>query len=303
MKKILLLLLAFVSLPGWAQLSEVANFDFQKPSELKPTAVSPSPNNNTYVIISDYTFQDEKISLSFISDNYTGVAEMYTKLIPGYPTQYYVGFSTNARMKFTAQSGSYINKIEFTGSHTDLIVNVGTFNVETNTWTATNSGSSEVIFSNPHTDHPMIYSIKVYYTAPSEIMHYTWAEILDKDGVSVNTYSYSATEIPEVKSFKSLDITFPYSISPLSLGQITMTDGNSQPVGITTSCYGSVLSIAASAPIVEDGDFTISVPQRVVQSGNIQNSALPTFQFKVRKEREIFNPIEVTPAEGNTCGR
>ena len=299
MKKILLLLLAFVSLPGWAQLSEVANFDFQKPSELKPTAVSPSPNNNTYVIISDYTFQDEKISLSFISDNYTGVAEMYTKLIPGYPTQYYVGFSTNARMKFTAQSGSYINKIEFTGSHTDLIVNVGTFNVETNTWTATNSGSSEVIFSNPHTDHPMIYSIKVYYTAPSEIMHYTWAEILDKDGVSVNTYSYSATEIPEVKSFKSLDITFPYSISPLSLGQITMTDGNSQPVGITTSCYGSVLSIAASAPIVEDGDFTISVPQRVVQSGNIQNSALPTFQFKVRKEREIFNPIEVTPAEGN----
>ena len=291
--------MAFVSLQGWAQLSEVANFDFQKPSELKPTAVSPSPNNNTYVIITEYTFQDEKISLSFIKDNYTGIAEMYTKLITGYPTQYYVGFSTNARMKFTAQSGSYINKIEFTSSHTDLLVNVGTFNVETNTWTATNGGSSEVIFSNPHTDHPMIFSIKVYYTAPSEIMNYTRADILDKDGVSVNTYSYSATEIPEVKSFKSLDITFPYSISPLNLGQITMTDGNSQPVGITTSCSGSVLSIAASAPIVEDGDFTISVPQRVVQSGNIQNSALPTFQFKVRKEREIFNPIEVTPAEGN----
>ena len=103
MKKILLLLMAFVSLQGWAQLSEVANFDFQKPSELKPTAVSPSPNNNTYVVISNYTFQDEKISLSFILDNYTGVAEMYTRIVEGYPTIYYVGFSTYARMKFTAQ--------------------------------------------------------------------------------------------------------------------------------------------------------------------------------------------------------
>ena len=301
MKKILLLMMAFVSLQGWAQLSEEATFDIQKPAQLRPTGVTPSTNDGGYVNISNYTFQDQKISLSFGRDNIYGIAELYTRVVSGMPTQYYIGFSQNANMKIKAESGCYINRIVFTGSKYELAVNEGTFDFDTNTWTAaSSSGSSEVIFSHPNKSaEPQIMSVKVYYTAPSEIMEATKAEIIDKDGVSVKTYSTTATEVPEVRSFKSLNITFPYNISSLNLGAVTMTDANNQAVSITPSCAGNVLSIAVATPITEDGDYSISVPQRVVRYGDIQNKTLPVYQFKVRKDRAIFNYTKVNPAEGN----
>lgn len=305
MKKILLFLIALVSLHGHAQLTKVATFDFQHPTQLSPP-VTPSTGNGNYVIISNYTFTDTnegQISLSFLMDNMYGIAELYTRIISGIPTQYYVGFSTNAKMKISAKLGSMINKIIFTGSRKDLRVNEGTFNFESNTWTAsTESGSSEVIFTNPTTAEPQIMSIEVHYTTTSEIMEPSKVEIIDADGKPVKAYSAAATEVIKTTSFKSLNLTFPYDITALNLAAITMKDASNKAVEILPACSGKVLSIAAKTPIREDGDFSIMVPARSVKSSiqgeEIQNKALPVYHFKVRKIRDKLIYTKVVPKEG-----
>ena len=101
MKKILLFLMTLLSLHGQAQLTKVVTFDFQQPTKLSPP-VTPAVENGNYVIISNYTFtdtQDGQIMLSFEMNNMYGIAELYTRIISGVGTQYYVGFSQNANMK------------------------------------------------------------------------------------------------------------------------------------------------------------------------------------------------------------
>ena len=111
-----------------------------------------------------------------------------------------------------------ITKIIFTGSQKELKVNEGTFDFESNTWTAASeSGSSAVLFSNPSTAEPQIMSVTVYYTTTSEVLEPSKAEIIDANGASAKTYSATATEVLQVPSFKSLDLTFPYDVSPLDL--------------------------------------------------------------------------------------
>ena len=119
MKKILLFLMTLLSLQGQAQLTRVVTFDFQQPTKLSPP-VTPSPENGNYVIISNYTFtdtQDEKIMLSFEMNNMYGIAELYTRIIAGVGTQYYVGFSANAKLKIAGKLGAMITKIIFTMSN------------------------------------------------------------------------------------------------------------------------------------------------------------------------------------------
>lgn len=305
MKKILLFLMTLLSLQGQAQLTRVVTFDFQKPTKLSPP-VTPSPENGNYVIISNYTFtdtQDEKIMLSFEMNSMYGIAELYTRIIAGVGTQYYVGFSSNAKLKIAGKLGAMITKIIFTGSKKELMVNEGTFDFESNTWTASSeSGSSAVLFSNPSTSEPQIMSVTVYYTTTSEVLEPSKAEIIDANGESAKTYSAAATEVLQVPSFKSLDLTFPYDISPLDLAAIAMKDAKDNAVEIVPTCTGKLLSIATKTPIIEDGDFTITVPARsvkgTVDGQEVQNKALPVYQFKVRKIRDIFLPTAVDPEEG-----
>ena len=297
--------MTLLSLHGQAQLTKVVTFDFQQPTKLSPP-VTPAVENGNYVIISNYTFtdtQDGQIMLSFEMNNMYGIAELYTRIIAGVGTQYYVGFSQNANMKIAGKLGAMITKIIFTGSKKELKVNEGTFDYESNTWTApSESGTSAVLFSNPTTMEPQIMSVTVYYTTTSEVLEPSKAEIIDANGESAKTYSAAATEVLQVRSFKSLDLTFPYDISPLDLAAITMKDAKDHAVEIEPTCTGKLLSIATKTPIIEDGDFTITVPARsvkgTVDGQEVQNKALPVYQFKVRKIRDTFTPTEVNPAEG-----
>lgn len=292
--------MVLVTLQGHAQLTKTATFDFQHPTLLSPP-VTPSAGNGNYVVISNYTFtdiNDGHITLSFDMNDMYGIAELYTRLITGYPTQYYIGFSSHAKMKISAKVGSLINKIVFTGSKKELKVNEGTFDFMANTWTAASgSGSSEVIFSNPTSAEPQIMKIDVYYTTSSEIMEPSKVEVVGLDGKSVRAYSAAATEVIETTSFKSLNLTFPNDIAPLNLAAISMKDDSNKSIEITPVCSGKVLSITAKTPITEDGDFSITVPARSVKSGDIQNKALPVYHFKVRKIRNTLTHTKVVPEE------
>ena len=98
--------MVLVTLQGHAQLTKTATFDFQHPTLLSPP-VTPSAGNGNYVVISNYTFtdiNDGHITLSFDMNDMYGIAELYTRLITGYPTQYYIGFSSHAKMKISAKS-------------------------------------------------------------------------------------------------------------------------------------------------------------------------------------------------------
>ena len=113
------------------------------------------------------------------------------------------------------------------------MVNEGSFDYDSNTWTASSeSGSSAVLFSNPTTMEPQIMSVTVYYTTTSEVLEPSKAEIIEANGEPAKTYSAAATEVLQVPSFKSLDLTFPYDISPLDLAAITMKDAKDNAVEI-----------------------------------------------------------------------
>lgn len=146
------------------QLIKAVTFDFQKPTKLSQPI---TPSSDSYVLITNNIFTDTQygqIELRFEINNPYGVAELYTRIIEGIPTQYYIGFSSNAKMKIAAQDNAMIIKIIFTGSKKDLSVNEGTFDFESNTWTSqSENGSSYVLFSNPTTDEPQIMSVTVYY--------------------------------------------------------------------------------------------------------------------------------------------
>ena len=302
MKKILLFLFALITSHCWAQLQETAIFDFNSPTSLTPS-ISPATTDGSYVIITNKTFTDKKISLSFTLKNSYGIAELYTKLLSGMPNQYYMGFSKNTLLHVKAQEGCFIKSIEFEGPSWSLNSDVGTFSFDEYKWTASSDiGHQEVIFST-RSNEPSIYKITVHYIASSEILKPSKVEIIDKDNNVVNSYSSTASEIIKTKSFKSLNITFPSTIEALNLSAIKMTDKDNHPVAIVPTCSGKVLSIVVTTVITEDGDYSITVPARSVQSNvedqTIQNMLLPVYRFIVHKTRDTFNYTKVFPDQGN----
>ena len=287
MRKILLFLLTIVALSSYAQLQKTATFDFSDPANLtpaQPVQVTTSVRN--------VTFTDNDASLWFTVDPsqpQAFSATLYYITPSGSNPYYSLTFGTYVQMHIAVPNDCYITKIEMDGGHIGLLSDVGGYGNKT--WLASDNSTSEVSFSVSGSSSPNINYIKVYYSAPSAIMNYSSASITDKTG------SHSYSDDMEVESFNSLDITFSSNISAKNLSAITMVDKNNQAVAITSSCSGSVLTIAANTAITEDNDYTISVPASVVKSGNYENKAFD-FTFKVRKERETFNYSKVVPDQG-----
>ena len=293
MRKILLFLLTLVTMMAQAQMEKTATFDFNHPSTLNP-AVTPSPVALNEVGLNDYTFTANDVTLDFGAQS-GWEYQMNVILTTNNDFSHSMGFNQRSTMIISVPSSSYITKIEMGIANINISPNVGTYNPATFTWTASNTSTSEVVFSNPHSYPPTIQTVTVYYVAPSAIMDYSSASIIDADNQS-NWYSDGV----DVTSFKSFDIDFPKNVSLLSSSGITMTDKNDANIPFTASCSGSKLSLTPNDPITEDDDITIYVPANVVQSSdNLQNKELGTFNFKVRKERETFNYTATDPEEGD----
>ena len=292
MRKILLFLLTLVTMMAQAQIEKTATFDFNLPLTLNP-AVTPSPVALNEVGLSDYTFTANDVTLDFGAQS-GWEYQMNVILTTNNDFSHSMGFNQRSTMIISVPSSSYITKIEMGIANINIWPNVGTYNPSSFTWTASNTSISEVVFSNPSSDYPTIQYVTVYYVAPSAIMDYSSASIIDADNQS-NSYSDGV----DVTSFKSFDIDFPKNVSLLSSSGITMTDKNDANIPFTASCSGSKLSLTPNDPITEDDDITIYVPANVVQSSdNLQNKELGTFNFKVRKERETFNYSKVVPDQG-----
>ena len=276
-----------------AQMEKRATFDFNLPLTLNP-AVTPSPVALNEVGLNDYTFTANDVTLDFGAQS-GWEYQMNVILKTNDDFSHSMGFNQRSTMIISVPSSSYITQIEMGIANINISPNVGTYNPSSFTWTALNTSTSEVVFSNPHTNYPTIQYVTVSYVAPSAIMDYSSASIIDADNQS-KWYSDGV----DVTSFKSFDIDFPKNVSLLSSSGITMTDKNDANIPFTASCSGSKLSLTPNDPITEDDDITIYVPANVVQSSdNLQNKELGTFNFKVRKERKTFNYTATDPAEGD----
>ena len=281
MRKILLFLLTLVTMMAQAQMEKAATFNFNHPSTLNP-AVTPSSVAGNEVDLNNYTFTANDVTLGFgVQSGWEFYKSVILKTNNDFSHSHSMGFNIRSTMIISVPSSSYITKIEMGIANINISPNVGTYHPASCTWTAKDKSTSEVVFSNPHSDYPTIQYVTVHYVAPSAIMDYSSASIIDTDNQS-NGYSDGV----DPTSFKSFDIDFPKNVSLLSSSGITMTDKNDSNIPFTASCSGSKLSLTPNTPITEDDDITIYVPANVVQSSdNLQNKELGTFNFKVRKER------------------
>ena len=77
MKKIILLLLSFISLSVSAQLQKSVLFDFSKPTELSPS-ITPSTISGGIVQVSSTTFKNKQVSINFTQGSQPTGAQIFT---------------------------------------------------------------------------------------------------------------------------------------------------------------------------------------------------------------------------------
>jgi len=287
MKKILLFIVALVSLNIHAQIQRVANFDFTTESFWKSNLSNyDSPESTNYSFASFSGFSEGLLSFAF------------TKAAAGYNkdnNEYLLNLQQGATMTISVSSGSVINSIEFADNTVEVDLQLapgeaGSYDHSTKKWTSSGAISS-VKFSN-FTSSSYVWKMKVTYTEPSVVL---------------SAYaSPSASETPV--SFSSLILTYPNASGNMSVqstsgitiqGNYDDTSKGSVNSTMSASASGNKVTLSVSPAIVSDGTFTITIPARAFKDGaGYENEAMTT-KVTVRENRAIFNPIEVTPAEGN----
>ena len=287
MKKILPFILAFLTLQAQAQLQRVVNIDFSKESFWQSKLSNyEKPAGTNYSFYSFAGFNTDILSFSF------------TKAAAGYNKdndEFLLNLQQGATMTISVPTGSVLNSIVFDPSTVEADLSLaagepGSYDHSTKTWTS--SGAvNQVKFSN-FTYSSYIWKMKVTYTEPSVVL---------------SAYaSPSASETPV--SFSSLILTYPNASGNMSVqntsgitiqGNYDDTSKGSVNSTMSASASGNKVTLSVSPAIVSDGTFTITIPARAFKDGaGYENEAMTT-TVTVRENRAIFNPREVTPAEGN----
>ena len=293
MKKILLFLLVLSTLSVHAQLSRTATFNLQDPTHLNPPVI-PATSNGGYVNLIDYVFEKEKISVSFVKPESAlgAYAEFYTRKYSDRPDGYDLGFSRGVSMKISAVTGCTIDRIVFTGAKKALDVHEnGIFVSSSNIWTKS-SNTSEVVFTNWNTDEPAIESITVEYTEPAVELEAAFSPTSSAELMSFSQIELSYTGVHGALTLHGTSaITIVGNYDDTSLGEVNAT--------LSPSVSGSVVTLSLTPAIEHDGTFTITIPEGTfADSDGHLNKAQVTY-VTVREDRTVFNPIEITPAEGS----
>ena len=289
MKKILLCLLAVLSLNAYSQIKRVVDLDFStesfwlnNSSEYKAyRQKSPRPTATAdFLSISNFQFGD----LTFA---FTKGALRYTQENNDFSLTVLQG----GTMTISVPADSHIDKIEFlTAVVTDLDLaygEPGTFDKDNKVWTSGNVGVKSVKFSN-FTFSSYIWTMRVSYTEASVVLD--------------ATVTPSPTDI--VQSFDKMELIYPTAQGGMTVqnaagitisGDYADKSKGSVNTTLTPSASGSKVTLSLAEPIVHDGTFTIKVPACAFKDAEgYENYALET-TVTVRENRATFVPETVDP--------
>ena len=287
MKKILLFIVALLSLQAHAQLQRVVNFDFSKENFWQSNLSNyVKPAGTNYSFSSFGGFNRGLLNFSF------------TKAAAGYNKdneEFLLNLQQGATMTISVPAGSVLNSIVFDPTTVEVDLQLaageaGNYDHSTKTWTSSGAVNS-VKFSN-FTSSSYVWKMQVTYTEPSVILS--------------ATASPSSTDTPV--SFSSLVLTYPGASGNMSVqndtgitiqGNYADTAKGSVNTTMTASASGNKITLTVTPAITSDGTFTINIPARAFKDGEGYENVGMTTTVTVCEDHAIFNPVEVTPAEGN----
>ena len=267
-----------------AQVDLSAMFDWNNPTQLNPS-ITPSTVNGGSVNVMGKTFTKDLIQISFQYPQGVGGGAYIETQVNAYTgeTKYALIVTKGGQMVVTATGGATLNSItwdEYSDRY-DLVVEPGQpGTIESRSWQAGTSGVSSVIFSN-RGERSNFYTLTISYTAPSDIL----------------TATPSIANGSTVTSFKTLSLYFNSNMSIQDASGIRFS-GNGYNKTMATTVSGSTVTLSLDEAVTADGDYTVTVPARSFRNTSGYYNAAMTFNIKVYQTRTTFNPVGITPEEG-----
>ncbi len=284
MRRLSLLLLALVAMTANAQVSLSTTFDWGNPESLNPS-ITPSTENGGSANAMNKTFSQGLIQISFQYEYGVGGGAYIETQVNAYTgeTRYALIVTKGGEMVVTATGGATLNSItwdEYSDPY-DLLLKAGQpGTLDIHGWQAGSEAVSSVTFRNMG-ERSNFHTLTVSYTAPSDIL----------------TATPSIANGSTVTSFKTLSLYFNSNMSIQDASGIRFS-GNGYNKTMATTVSGSIVTLSLDEAVTADGDYTVTVPARSFRNTSGYYNAAMTFNIKVYQTRTTFNPVGITPEEG-----
>ncbi len=296
MKKILFVLLAFISVPIFAEVDDYTSFDFSDPQvlEYSPAITSADGSFDSYVRLINLNTNVSKvitskdIQISFtkgLGTHGVVIARRYVDF-DGDRTYYHcLEMRGSSTITIKTLSGCNIDSVKFIGDIGSLNnSSPGTFYSFKKMWIAdTSTDSVRIINGKYDTD---IRKIEVYYKKPSKPLSF------------VSSTPSSGSEVTTFNLMK-LDFNLAVNSSNFNSNGITLSGpGITTPVPMSVSVNGSSVRLSTDQTYIAYGDYTVNVPAGSFKNSEGGSHEAITIPFRVNPKRDILKYISVRPAEG-----
>ena len=293
MKKILLLLLTFISVQSFANLSRTAQFDFAHPSTLSP-AVTIGTYHAAFAMVTEETFTDGLATISFSNGN----AELDTwNPTGGNNPSYYLSLSRGTYLVVTVKQGCTLNKVTINKNSSDavyLLADRGSYNSAAGVWTPGADSHSQVGLYYTSAQAPVIEDVQVDYTEPSMVLT---AQIPSEYSEPLKTFSQLEVTFPNAQDTLTVlgapNVTIQGSYDNEAFGTVNTT----MTVKASSTAQTAVFTLAT--PIEHDGTFTIHVPDLAFRDAAGYETIGFDVTIVVREERAKFDVQSVKIASGD----
>lgn len=289
MKKFSILLLSLLCLPAFAQLQKSVVYDFNAPTELKPS-ITPSSDNAGVVNVTKSVFTNGPVSISFVAGPQPIGAQIFTFVDDVHSqTSYSLRVTSTTTMIISIDGGAVLDSIRISDDST-----IGDLHLVTGEpgeldpyqmykfWKSGVKNCDTVRFS--VSSYPsLIRKMTVYYTAQAAVLQPT--EVIPADGSTIDAFS-------------SVNLTFATNMQLKGNPSIVLTKPDNSTETLKASFDGNVVTLATESPVAVDGQFTITVPAgSFINSEGFENEEL-TYTFNVVVPHNTLKFASVTPNQG-----
>ena len=290
MKKLLFFLLAFLSVPAFAEVGDNAVFDFTNPAtlDISPTVTYQDGSLDDFLRITDKVLTCKDIQISFTRGIGKGgvVIPHYYVEVNGKRTYYYVlEMRSGAFIKIRTTNGCELDSVKFTGSVGTLSnSSTGSYYASAKKWLSVTSTDTVIIENGAH--DTSIQTIEVFYKKPSKPLSF----------VSSNPSAGS-----EVTTFNSMTLDFNLAInsSNVNTSGITLSGpGIQTPVAMSASVHGSSVTLSTGSTYTAYGDYTVNVPYGAFKNSEGGTHESLSIPFRVNPKRDILTWSNVSPKPG-----
>lgn len=293
MKHVLLFFALLLSVGAWALPVKKATFNFSKPWSLSPSypASAFETTEGPSLKVSDVSFTSGDVTLKF-NDESNATGDWLAKHTSSDQSTYYtLDMNDNSRMVVTGSDVKILSVTVGKGS------TQGGFGLEKGQGGTFNSASSDFCCQ-WKADGSTYHSVSFFVSGSGTGAHFNTVTVEYSPKADVLTPS--STTIADgatVGSFSSFGLDFGKSITLLG-GTATLTTPDGKTQSLNASANGSTLTLGVSNELTDEGSYTISVPNNMIEDAEGYTNTSLSYSFTVKKDRAIFNPVTVDPTEG-----